>query len=424
MDGRGNLMSMYKRAGLVMFVAVGMAANVAWADTIEFLNDRTLEGKVTRRAADSVSLRTPSGSGTVEVTIPAAGIHAVVVNGQRSVLHPKPTRMEIEALIQKAGTTPPEWWNSVKLEYPATLDLKWPMPKPKSPWDPSRNVGQYIWSVINENPGKWRSGARFLHYLLTVNQTNPPALERTVGALANTYQNLLQDWPRAAFWRRKAMQMSPGDSGDSVRLAECYWRLGSKAMALDEMKKTDSFLSTGIVKLWSEMGELEKALEEADLMAELDRPEEGWLVAGDACRLNGDYERALKYYDEVLKGPTLEKWVERTRERAQANMTAVKAFNLLDLALVPDGTWLGTAISYTGPLEVAVDVKQGRILAVRVTKHTDKQYYAALTETPRKIVERQSLKGVDTVTSATITCEAIVNATAKALASAVKPRTP
>ena len=416
--------SNFKLAGFAGFALAGLLTIAARGDTIEFLNDRTLEGKVVRRTADSVILSTPSGAGSVEATIPTARIHALVVAGQRSVLHEKPTRASIEALIQKAGTTPPDWWNAVPLEYPPTLDLTWPVPKPKSPWDANRNVGQYVWSVINENPGKWRSGARLLHHLLTVNQTNAPALDRTMGALATVYMNLLQDWPRAAFWYRKALVTSPKDELRHVRLAECYWRLGSKALTLEELAKVDEYVSVDIVKLWAEMGDLERALAEAESLAAEDREEVGWLAAGDACRLNGDYKRALQFYQQVQASDTSEKWVARYKERAQANIAAMQAFNLLDLAHTPDGTYTGSSISYTGPLEVAVDVKQGKILAVRVTKHTDKQYYTALTETPRKIVERQSLKGIDAVTSATVTCDAIVNATAKALATASKPAAP
>jgi uncharacterized protein with FMN-binding domain len=69
---------------------------------------------------------------------------------------------------------------------------------------------------------------------------------------------------------------------------------------------------------------------------------------------------------------------------------------------------------------VEVSVRGGRIETVRVTEHKEKQYYGALTETPAKIIQKQGVKGVDATTSATITSEAIINATAKALASALK----
>ena len=57
---------------------------------------------------------------------------------------------------------------------------------------------------------------------------------------------------------------------------------------------------------------------------------------------------------------------------------------------------------------------------MKVARHEDKQYFGAITETPRLIVQRQGLKGVDAVTGATITSEAIINAVAKALAGATK----
>ncbi len=43
-----------------------------------------------------------------------------------------------------------------------------------------------------------------------------------------------------------------------------------------------------------------------------------------------------------------------------------------------------------------------------------------MTETPKKIIQKQGLQGVDATTSATITSEAIINATAQALGSGLK----
>ena len=37
------------------------------------------------------------------------------------------TKSEVDALIAQAGSTSPDWWNSVELEYPETLDLSWPV---------------------------------------------------------------------------------------------------------------------------------------------------------------------------------------------------------------------------------------------------------------------------------------------------------
>jgi uncharacterized protein with FMN-binding domain len=66
-------------------------------------------------------------------------------------------------------------------------------------------------------------------------------------------------------------------------------------------------------------------------------------------------------------------------------------------------------------------VQAGRIEEVTVTKHKEKQFYASITETPAAIILKQSVKGVDATSRATITSEAIITATAKALQAGAKP---
>ena len=112
--------------------------------------------------------------------------------------------------------------------------------------------------------------------------------------------------------------------------------------------------------------------------------------------------------------------IKRNKNRARANIEAIEVFDLLDLKKVPDGTYKSSSIAYAGMLEVAVTVKKRKITSVKVTKHQEKQFYAAMFDTPRQIVAKQGLKGVDAVSGATMTSEAILNATAKALANAMK----
>ena len=116
---------------------------------------------------------------------------------------------------------------------------------------------------------------------------------------------------------------------------------------------------------------------------------------------------------ENQKNPIL----ERNKQRAQTAIDTIKTFETLDLSRIPDGPYTGTSLAYVGDLTVTVTVKSGRITSVRVTKHKDKQYYTALTDTPNRIIEKQGLKGIDATTGATITSQAIIDATAKALAS-------
>ena len=87
---------------------------------------------------------------------------------------------------------------------------------------------------------------------------------------------------------------------------------------------------------------------------------------------------------------------------------------------VPDGVYTAQSLGYEGQVVVEVTVAAKRIASVRVVRHSEKQFYAALSEMPQRIIAKQSVKGVDTTSDATLTSEAIINATAKALAGAAK----
>ena len=447
-----------------------LAGRPAAADTVELLSGIRVHGQVLSETADEIVILASQGARQVRLTYPLGEVHAVTVGTERRVVNTKPeptepappvppappapaeptppvppappppvppapppappaapkrpvrTEAEVEALIRQAGSTPPDWWDSVPLEYPKTLDLSWP-DKPPPPWDPNKNIGQYLWGTINENPHKWRSGIRFLHFLLTVHKDNPAKLAQTMRSLGNSYVKLLQDWPRGAFWLKKAEQIESLYVSDVVHLAECYWKLGNKALAVRELTTVSRYYSTALIKLWSEIGEPDRALAIAQQMAQDGYPAEGHLAAGDACRLHSRYPQAVAFYQKVLAVPAAGKQADRIKkyhERARASIEAVQVVDALDLKRIADGTYSATAMSYAGPLTVEVTVEGARITDVRVTRFQDKQYYAAMTETPRQIVEKQGVKGVDAVTSATITSEAIINATAKALADAMK----
>lgn len=354
----------------------------------------------------------------------ASLVHPGSPQAERSAMREKRDSSEVEALITREGRTAPDWWNSVALEYPPTLDLSWP-DNPPGPWNARKNVGQYVWSVINENPRKWKSGIRFLHHLLTVHKEDRGKLRKVMDALATAYGNLLEDRARAAFWWRQAEQRGPLSLNATIRLAECYWMLGSKTMAVRQLAKADRYYSVAAIKLWSDMGEFSKAVSLADEMARAGAPAVAYLVAGDACRLHHRYKRAVAYYEKVLKVPAVgrrKEHIQKTHKRARASIEAVNVFDALNLLRIPNGTYKASSIAYEAPLEVEVVVRKGRIESVRVTKHREKQFYSSITATPRQIVEKQGVKGVDAVTGATITSEAIINATAKALAGAMPRR--
>ncbi|MBI3832124.1 MAG: FMN-binding protein [Planctomycetes bacterium] len=330
---------------------------------------------------------------------------------------PNRTKAEVDALIQKDGGTQPDWWNAVQLNYPKTLDLSMNPPATKG-WDPSKNVGQYFWSIINENSSKWKEGVRFAAHLMTVNKDEPNKVNQAMGQMAHLYADCLEDYTRAAYWLLKK-----GDTADE-RLAVCYWKLGCKDAAKEILTKygVDDTRHGSIVKLWADMGEYDTALKVADEKSKNGAADIAYLMAGDTCRLAGKYKEALDFYQKALNVQPNDagRDIKQTKGRAQASLDAVKLYETLDLKKVADGVYKSSSQGYTGQVFVEVSVKSGTIADVKVVQHTEKQYYGSIAETPRKIIAKQSVKGIDTFASATITSEAIVNATAKALASGMK----
>ncbi|MGZ0173541.1 MAG: FMN-binding protein [Planctomycetales bacterium] len=110
---------------------------------------------------------------------------------------------------------------------------------------------------------------------------------------------------------------------------------------------------------------------------------------------------------------------KRDKARAEASIAAIR-FYTLDPKNVRDGKYSASSIGYEAPVHVEVVVASGRIESVRISRHREKQYYSSLTDTPEKILKRQGVAGIDATSSATITSEAIINATAKALAGGLK----
>ncbi|HSV99655.1 MAG TPA: FMN-binding protein [Sedimentisphaerales bacterium] len=330
----------------------------------------------------------------------------------------KRTLAEIEALIQKVGTTQPDWWDSVPLTYPPTLDLNWPL-RDDGPWDASRNVGQYLWDVINPNPDRWKEGIKLVNHLMIRHKDDRAKLARSTETLGRMFHDLMEDYARAVFWWRIAAKY--GGYVEPIDLAHCYWRLGCREMAVETLAQAPSDYTRhgALIKLWADMGEFDKALKLAEQKARAGMPTVGYLAAGDACRLAGRYDEALAYYRKALAGQDAagrEGDVKQGKERAKASIEGIQLFDALDVTRVPDGTYTAASLAYAGPLHVEVTVQGGRIEAVRVTRHGEKQFYSALTDTPNQIIARQGVKGVDAVTGATMTSEAIIYATAKALA--------
>jgi len=438
---RGTLLAAVFGSGM-------LACAGASADMVELLSGAKVRGKMVERDDEFITFHSKIGSRTFVRKYPVERIHALVVGDQREVLNQKsagggssssgsrrtvgpeagPLRAggrrsesAVKALIEKQGRAAPEWWDGVQLRYPRTLDLSWPAAPPRG-WNNQRNVGQYVWDVINPNPSKWREGVRFMHHLLSVHENNPATRQRVMNELGRMYFSLLQDYARAAFWWQQAgVEKERRFMGNGVRLAECYWRLGNKMMALELARKLPAQFS--MIKLFGDMGELRLALQLADANTKGASTDVACLYAGGACRVAGEYKQAMQYYRKLLAIQPSGRWakrVYRNQQLARSAMEGIRLFEMLDVRRVPDGSYRSSSMGYKGPVQVEVTVRGGRIESVRVTHHTEKQFYSSIEETTRKIVEKQGFKGIDATSGATITSVAIINAAAKALAAQMK----
>lgn len=393
-------------------------------DTVVFLNGNEVTGTITsiRKADKEFDFETTIGGQHFTKVYDFSDVHAVVYNGSRYELTPKPTaagaksdrsRKEVLALIDAAGRTPPDWYDATPLDYPKTLDLSWPLKPPTEGWQQNKNMGQYIWSVINENPGRWRSGIKLIHHVMTLHSDNPMLLNRDMDALGAAYFRLMQDYPRAAFWFQQAKVDVASVNG--VRLAECYWRLGNREMALEMLR--DSRLHISAIKLLGDMGEIDRALALARSAARFNAGEAN-ILAADALRLAGRFDQAIRYYQKVLdaKNYRNKDYENRYKSRARESIETIRLYDQADVTQVADGTYKESSTGYNGKLTVEVKVAAGKLVGVNVIDHKEKQFYSALTDTPDQLMERQSVVGVDATSGATITSQAIINATAKALA--------
>jgi uncharacterized protein with FMN-binding domain len=324
---------------------------------------------------------------------------------------------QVNSLISKAGKEPPEWWGEVKLSYPDTLDLTWE--QSGKGWQPQKNLGAYLMSVISPHPKKWRGGIKLLTHTLTVNKADPVKLRRSMESLGRAYFNYERDWARAAYWlkRAKVRYVDP-----QVMLAECYWRLGSRPMAtklLSKMRR-DASREGRIIRLFAEMGDLKRALRLAGDKARGGHSDAAYLSAAISCRTHGRWADAAKYYRQVLDATRGTRDMKRNKERAARGLDAVKLIAGIDPKKIADGTYSGASRGYRGDVTTEVEVKEGKIVSCKVTDHKEDLCFTSPTYITAKIVQKQGFKNVDVVTGATISSDAIVHGAARALAGAPK----
>jgi len=224
------------------------------------------------------------------------------------------------------------------------------------------------------------------------------------------YHNLHEDYARAAFWWQQAgIAESPGDyPHPGVHLANCYVRLGNREMALGVLKKMQRY-PLDVIKLLGDLGETDDALALAERYAKQSNAVTSYLYAGDVCRVAGRLDEAEKYYNRAVAASKLDSrnqsHAKRDRQRAEASLAAIRFYRLTP-DQVTDGTYQASSYGYEDLVHVEVRVQSGRLVDVKVTRHREKQFYSSIADTPRRILDRQSIANIDTTSGATITSEA------------------
>jgi uncharacterized protein with FMN-binding domain len=396
-------------------------------DKIEFLSGIAISGTVTKidKAAKIVEFDNEVAGKTTKHRYPYSKIHAINYRGKRYVINnivttqngelAKLSSSAVLAKIKSQGSQLPDWYADTPLEYPKTLDLTWPLKPPEKGWNSQKNVGQYLWDVVYPNTGRWKSGIRLIYHLQETHAKSSSLTRRDRRTLGSMYFRLFQDYPRAAYW------LQLGKVGKTEReaamLAECYWRMGCRPLAMKWLPA--NWASVQKVKLLGDMGETSAAVQMADTLYRSGQ-QEAMLAAGDALRLAKNYDESIKCYQRILTGPGHKNkdYEKRYKGRAQDSIDAIRLFEQFDLAAIKSGTYSGSSVGYNGPIRIEVTVKDSKIKSVKVLSHREKQFYSAISDTTGQIVRKQDVRGIDGTTSATITSQAIVNATAKAFGDA------
>ncbi len=373
------------------------------------------------------------------------------------------SKSEVDALIAQAGSTSPDWWDSVALEIPQTLDLSWPVRQGfgegpgrfeergrrgrgrgpggrgfRAEQGSASNMDDYLIRIVYPNPSRHKAGIKLVHHLMIQQKDDREKLRRSLNTLGEMFYELLGDYARAAFWWQKCEQM--GGTVDATKLARCYYELGGTGTAaalLSGAEGASSRNGKDVIKLWAKIGEVDKALGMIESLPAssnwgMRRGPGGmtqsgkYLLAAEVCRGAGRYDEALAYYEKVLALPDSETRAANHHEtddkfEADVNRTGTRFLQRLDLKRVPDGSYTSTVEAYGGPMTVQVAVKNGKIASVDVTRHRETYEYLIMAlPTARQIVQKQRFEGVDVITGATVTSDAIINAAAAALVQAME----
>jgi uncharacterized protein with FMN-binding domain len=276
---------------------------------------------------------------------------------------------------------PPRWFKGVKVNY----DLK-------KPWKDAR---LHIRKLLGGTPEEVREGMALTYLYFRKGDIGD-------GHELALYLFLGGEYAWAFVEYRKRLASAPeGRTHEYLNLASCYAHFG-------EYKAAEQIMNVALQRLPKPPWRIANEAKVHDHFGDL------YAAMGKADLARRHYRRAAELFptsDQPYGRHLLKRHAERVRTKIE-----LLDMRSLDFGRLRDGSYRGTAIGFRGDITVAVTVRGGKVADVRA-QHKEDIDQGATRVVPERIVEAQSLE-VDGVTGATVTSEAVVIGTFRALKQA------
>ncbi|PCJ61240.1 MAG: hypothetical protein COA79_06575 [Planctomycetota bacterium] len=396
-----------------------------FSDEVMLQNGRRYHGKIIEEKNGRVKFKVEIDKASVTKYFDISNVRYYKINGKKvkagslekkvkkvAVPTLKLSEEEINLLVEDMGTTSTDWYNSIELNYPKTMLTKW---EKYRGWNNQKVPNHYKMDIINPNEERWKEGTKFFHYLVRVNDDNKDGLIKSLNELASCYGDLLLDFPRGIYWFKKSLSLR-NSYPIRTSLAYYYWKLGSKSLATKTLHriKVDHTKYGSLIRLLTNMKEYERAIK---LKKRRMRrwPGTTRLALAQLFRKKNELEKSIDHLNQILELKSRNKnRYKKIKILAKENLMAIQRYQKIEKNKLPDGIYYGSSLGFDEKsLTVEVKIKDNKFTSIIVKDHKEKQFYSSLVDIPSQILKSQSLQSVDAISGATLTSDAILNATIK-----------
>lgn len=414
----------------ILLGALAVCAAWCWStsahaeDALEMMSGMTLRGEFVSESDAAITFL----SSGAQLTYPKAKVHALTAGGKRKIVTPKPGL--------PADASPPVTQAPPPVAQPAAVTPPAAAPPPpvatNAPPGPKPNTLAQALSAVKVPPDwmaatpvnwdvnkPWKDGRLEIRRLLGFGTVdgNREAIKLTwlyfnKKDIGDGHELPLYLLLGAEFaWAVKAHEEFIAQQAAAGKyplypyksLAACYMHFGAYDKAYQVLNHA--------LQLASKQTPQQRDIMEAGIHSMLG---DLFLEQGKNAEAKKEYTEAARLYP--LANPTYGKHLLPRRVAiVQAKLALIDAKALGSVTL-KDGSYPGSALGYTGPIDATVIVKAGKLADIQLN-HTEKIDNNATILVPAQIIKKQSLQ-VDNITAATVSTEAIKAATLEALRKA------